>query len=55
MSARSAPQILSMKDECVSLFSNFLIIGLCSFSDHPLLNRILFLIPPRDVFYQKNH
>ena len=32
ISARLAPQILSIKDECTFRFSNFLIIGLSNFS-----------------------
>ena len=32
VSARSGPQILSLKDEYTFRFSNFLMIGLCNFS-----------------------
>ena len=32
ISARSAPQILSMKGECTFIFLNVLIIGLCNSS-----------------------
>ena len=46
MPARSAPQILSIKDECTSIFSNFLTIGLCSCSANCLLEITLFLIAP---------
>ena len=38
ISARSAPQILSIKDECNFLFLNFLIIGLCSSSANSLFD-----------------
>ena len=37
ISARSAPQILSMKGECTFLLLNFLIIGLCNSSANYLL------------------
>ena len=36
ISTRSAPQIMSIKDECTFLFSNFLIIGLCNSSANSL-------------------
>ena len=45
ISARSAPQILSLKDEYTFLFSNFLIIGLCNFSTNCWFYLISFLIP----------
>ena len=44
ISARSAPQMLSIKDECSFHFSIFLIIGLCSCSANSLLCIISFLI-----------
>ena len=42
ISARSAPQILSIKGERTLLFSNFLIVGLCNSSANYLLD-IIFL------------
>ena len=51
ISARSAPQILSIKGECTFLFSNFLIIGLCNSSANFLLDLISFLIVPPEAFY----
>ena len=53
ISARSAPQILSIKGECTFLLLNFLIIGLCNSSANFLLEIFLFSIPLPDVFYQK--
>ena len=44
ISARSAAQILSIKDECIFIFSNFLATGLCSSSDNSLLDVISYLI-----------
>ena len=44
ISARSTPQILSIKGECTFLFSNFLIIGFCNSSVSYLLEIVLFLI-----------
>ena len=44
ISARSAPQILSIKDECTFPFSNFLIIGLCNSSANSLFEIFSFLI-----------
>ena len=43
ISARSAPQLFSIKDECTFLLLNFLIIGLCNCSADSLLEIILFL------------
>ena len=43
MSARSAPQILSIKGEYPFLFSNFLVICVCNSSANFLLEIILFL------------
>ena len=43
-SARSAPQILSLKGDCTYLLLNFLIIGLCDSSAGFLLEIISFLI-----------
>ena len=45
ISARSAPQILSIKVDFTFLFLNFLIIALCNSSANSLLEMILFLIP----------
>ena len=53
ISARSAPHILSTKDECTFLFSNFLIIGLCNSSAICLLDIISFLIAPAEAFLSK--
>ena len=41
--AKSAPQILSRKSECIFIFSNVLIIGLCNSSAKTLLEIISFL------------
>ena len=46
VSARSVPQILSVKDEGTFLFSNFLIIGFCNSSANSLLDIISFLTVP---------
>ena len=70
ISARSEPQILSIKGECTFLFSNVLIIWLCTCSANSLLCRVSFLIEdlfrvakvpdrvsvaaPTDVFLSKN-
>ena len=43
ISARSAPQILSIKGEYTFIFLNFLIAGLCNFSANSLLE--IFPIP----------
>ena len=43
ISARSVPQILSIKDECILLLSNFLITGLCNSFVNSLLEIISFL------------
>ena len=51
ISARSAPQILSMKNECSFFISNFLVIGLCNSSANSLLDIIQFFIaPPANLF-----
>ena len=42
ISARSAPQILSIKDDCTFLFLNFLVIGLCNSSANSLLEISFF-------------
>ena len=54
ISARSAPQILSVKGECTFLFLNFLIMGLCDSSAYSLLDIISFLTVPPDVFLLKS-
>ena len=50
ISARSAPQTLSLKDGCTVPFSKFLIIGLCNSSANCWFGIISLLIAP---FYQK--
>ena len=68
ISIRSAPQILSINDDCTFLFLNFLIIGLCNSSANSLFEMFSFLIvelfreakvsdrasvaSPLEVFYQ---
>ena len=54
ISARSAPQILSIKDDCTFLFLNFLVIGLCNSSANSLLEISFFLIPLPEDFLSKN-
>ena len=51
MLARSAPKILSLKDECTFLFLNFLIIGLCDSSDNSLFEIFSFVIVPPEADY----
>ena len=51
--ARSAPQILSIKDECTFLLLNFLINGLCNYSANNLFDIFSFLIGPTEVFLWK--
>ena len=54
VSARSAPQRLSIKDKCTFLFSIFLIIGLCNSSANCWSYIFSFSIPlPEVFFYQK--
>ena len=49
ISARSTPQILSIKDKCTFHFSYILIIGLCNSSANSLSCMISFLAaPPAD-------
>ena len=58
ISAKSAPQILSIKGECTFLLLNFLIICLCNSSANSSLEIFSFLIPlPEDFFIEKfiNH
>ena len=53
ISARSAPQILSVKDERTFLLLSFLIIGLCNSSANSLLE--IFSMSLLKVFFQKIH
>ena len=52
ISAKSTPQILSIKGDCTFLLLNFLIMRLCNSSANSLLE--IFLIPPTEVFSSKN-
>ena len=52
ISARSVPQILSIKIECTFLSLNFLIIGLCNSSANSWFDIFSFLISLPEVFYQ---
>ena len=49
ISARSTPQILSIKHKCTFLSSNFLIIGLCNSSANYLFKIFSFLVPPPEA------
>ena len=53
MSARSAPQILSIKGECIFSLSKFLIIDLCNSFANFLFEIFSFLIPLPEEFLQK--
>ena len=53
MSARSAPQILSIKGECTFSLSKFLIIDLCNYFATCLFEIFSFLIPLPEEFLQK--
>ena len=54
MSAKCAPpQMLCVKGKYTFLFSNFLIIGFCSFFANSLLEIISFLTTPPENFLQK--
>ena len=53
ISARSAPQILSIKDACNFGFWNFLIIGLCNILVNYLVEISSFLIPLPEAFLSK--
>ena len=55
ISAKSEPQMLSIKGECTFHFSNFLVIGLCNSSANSLFCIVLFLTAPHTLFYQKNY
>ena len=51
ISARPAPQIFSIKDKCIFLVLNFLIISLCDSSANYLFKIFSFLIPlPANLF-----
>ena len=52
ISAKSAPQILSMKGECIFLLLKFLIIGLFNSRANSLLEIFSLLIPLPGLFYQ---
>ena len=51
--AKSSPQILSVKGDCVFLLLDFLIIGLCNSSANSLLKIFSFLTVPPEVFLSK--
>ena len=51
--ARSVPQILYIKDDCIFLFSNFVITGMCNSSPNSLLDSISFLIALSQDFSSK--
>ena len=51
ISARSVPQILSIKGACVFLFLNVLIIGLCHSSASSSSDIISFFTAPLEVFF----
>ena len=55
--AKSAPHLFPITDEYTFRFSNFLIIGLCNSSANSLLDLMLFLIVPPEVFIKQfiNH
>ena len=49
LSARSAPHILSIKDECTFRFPNFLVIGLCKSYANSWFDIFSFLITPPEA------
>ena len=53
ISARIAPQILSLKDECTFLLFSFLIIFVCNYPANFMLEIFSFLIAPQEVFLSK--
>ena len=55
ISAKCAPQILSIKGDCTFLLLSFKIIALCNSSTNSLLEIFSFLTVPPEVFYQKNY
>ena len=54
ISAKSASQMVSIKDDCTFLSSNFLVIGLCNSYANSLLDIISFLTIPSEVFLTKH-
>ena len=54
ISARSAPQILSIKGGFIFPQLNFLIIGLCNFSGNSLLENVSFLTFSPEVVLSKD-
>ena len=50
MSARSAPQILSIKGECTFLLLNFVIIDLSNSSANSLVEMFSFLTVPPEIY-----
>ena len=54
ISASSAPQILSIKGDCIFLSLNFLIIDLCNFSANYWSDITSFSAPLPEVFLSKN-
>ena len=48
------PQMLSVKGKYTFLFSNFLVIGFCSFAANYLLGIISFFTAPPEDFLTKN-
>ena len=54
ISAKSVPQIMSIKGDCTLLLLNFLIIGLCNSFANSLLEIFSFLIPLPEVYLSKN-
>ena len=55
ISAGSVPEILSIKDNCAFLFSNFLIMGLYNSSANSLLDIISFLTAPSEQFFREDN
>ena len=55
ISARSAPQILTLNDEYAFLFLNFLIIGLCNSSANCSFCLILLILTPLPEAFLSNH
>ena len=53
ISAKSAPQILSIKGDCTFLSLNVLIIGLCNSSANSLLEKFSFVIPLPEILLSK--
>ena len=53
ISAKPAPQVLSLKDECTFRFLSFVIIRFCSSSDYTLFCMISFLTAPPTFFFIK--